>query len=158
MSVIVANVNASSPPSRVAFRYEMADAGDGSYKELSNGLHVKLDVPDPEHWSTIESSPAIVASITPAPNPFPAGELGALRFQIPAGSRPSSVSLTVLSAAMERLFQGPLAIRDDLSSPFVQVAEWNGKDRYDRTIASGVYIYVLEVDGTEHTGKFAVVR
>jgi hypothetical protein len=158
MAVIVANVLTAGSPARAAFRYEMADAGDASYKELANGLHVRLDVPDPENWSTIESSPAVVASVTPAPNPFLPDETSTLRFQIPAGTRPASVSLTVLSAAMERIFQGPLTIRDDLSTPFVQLAEWDGRDNHERIIASGIYIYVLEVDGTEHTGKFAVVR
>jgi hypothetical protein len=158
MNVIVANVFTTGPPSRASFVYEMADEGDASFKALSNGLHVRLDVPDPEHWSTIESSPAVIASVTPAPNPFPAGESSRLRFQIPAGSRPVSVALTVLAASMERVFQGPLAIREDLATSFVQVAEWDGRDLLGRTLGSGVYFYVLEVDGTEHTGKFAVVR
>jgi hypothetical protein len=158
MTVIVANVLTTGTASRVSFGYEMASSGDASYKELSNGVHVRLDVPDPEHWATIESSPPVIASVTPAPNPFPAGEFSRLRFQIPAAARPASVALTVLTTSMERVFQGPLAIRDDLSTAFVQVAEWDGRDLLGRTLGSGVYFYLLEVDGTEHTGKFAVVR
>jgi len=158
MSVIVANVLTSGPRSRVSFRYEMADAGDESYKVLSNGLYVRLDVPDPEHWTTIESSPAVVSEVSPYPNPFPAGEFDRLRFRIPAAAKPAAVGLTVLTSSMERVFQGPLAIRDDLATASVQVAEWDGKDLLGRTLTSGVYVYILDVDGTEHTGKLAVVR
>ena len=158
MSVIVANLRTSGSPSLASFRYEMADGGDQSFKKLSNGIYVRLDVPDPSNWSTVETAPAIIASVTPAPNPFSAGDSRVLDFHIPMTTRPSSVILTVLGVGMARIFQGPLGVRDDLSSPFVQVAEWDARDSFSRPLSSGVYIYVLTVDGAEHTGKFSVVR
>ena len=158
MSMIVANLRTSGNPSLASFRYEMADEGDQSFKKLSNGIFVRLDVPDPSNWSTVETAPAIIASVTPAPNPFPAGDSRTLDFRIPMTVRPSSVFLTVLGVGMQRIFQGPLGIRDDLSSPFVQVGEWDARDGFSRPLSSGIYIYVLTVDGAEHTGKFSVVR
>lgn len=158
MAVIVANIALPGRPARVGFRYEMADAGDDSFKKLSNGLFVRLDVPDPANWATIETAPAVVAEVTPAPNPYDGEGLRPLRFQIPSGSRPGAVRLTVLGVSMERMYDGPIALRDDLSTPFVQVAEWRPRDRYDRPLPSGVYLYVLDVDGAQHTGKFSVVR
>ncbi len=158
MSVIVANLRTAGAPSTVSFRYDMADAGDASFKRLSNGLYVRLDVPDPSNWSTIETAPALVAGVTAAPNPFVDGESRALDFYIPGTARPASVILTVLGVGMERVFHGPLGVRDDLSSAFVQVAEWRPADAFSRPLASGVYVYVLTVDGADHTGKFSVIR
>ncbi len=158
MSVIVANIRTAGSPATEPFRYEMADAGDASFKKLSNGIYVKLDVPDPANWSTLETAPTIVTAVTPAPNPYVAGQSRALDFYIPSTGRPVSVSLTVLGVGMERLFSGPIGIRDDLSTPFVQVAEWHPADEHNRPLASGVYVYVLTVDGADHTGKFSVIR
>ncbi len=158
MSVIVANINETAPRGIHSFVYEMADAGDESYKSLANGLFVRLDVSDPSNWSTLETVPSVIAAVTPAPNPFTFDDSHALNFHIPATARPASVSLTVLRIGMDRVFQGPLSLRDDLSTPFVQIAEWDVHDGFSRPLSSGIYIYILTVDGAEHTGKFSVVR
>ena len=106
----------------------------------------------------METAPAIIASVTPAPNPFVVGKSRALDFYIPTPGRPASVFLTVLGIGMEQMYHGPIGIREDLASPFVQVAEWDVRDSFSRPLASGVYVYVLSVDGADHTGKFSVIR
>jgi hypothetical protein len=158
MSVIVANLRTSGAAAPAAFRYEMADAGDATFKKLSNGLYVRLDVPDPSNWATIETAPQIIASVTPAPNPFVVGHSRALDFYIPAPLRPEAATLAVLNVGLDRVFYGPLGIRDDLATAFIQVAEWDARGASGDPLPSGIYIYVLTVDGTEYTGKFSVVR
>jgi hypothetical protein len=158
MSVIVANVRARGAPAAAPFTYRMADRGDETFRKLANGISVRLDVADPANWSTIESAPEIREGVTTAPNPFSVTGSRAIDFYVPMGSPPGSVRLTVLRASMEGVFEGALSLREDLATPFVQVAEWNARDRFDRELSSGVYLYVLTVDGAEHTGKFSVVR
>jgi len=163
MSVIVINYRTAGTPVIVPFSYDMADAGDITYRELENNLFVRLNVQDPANWEAIESvptqvQPVIFPDVTPAPNPFRPGVAAMLNFHIPRYGAPGSVRLKILSVAMEEMYDGSLNLRPDLSSPVVQVAEWNGADRFGRQIAGGVYMYILTVDGEEHTGKFAVVR
>lgn len=158
MSVIVANLRTSGAAASAPFAYEMATSGDDTWRKLSNGLYVRLSVPDPSHWATLETAPAVIAAVTAAPNPFTAGNGRPLRFHLPATTRPADVRLAVFAVGMERIFAGPLGLRDDLATPFAQVAEWDPSSSGTGTVPSGVYIYVLTVDGREHTGKFTVIR
>jgi len=160
MSVIILNTSTAATPVRKSFEYQMSETGDGTFRQLENLLFVRLQVPDPVNWETIESvptevEPVITTGITPAPNPLRSGDLD---FLIPGHTAPSSVRLKVLSAALEEVFDGGLTLRPDLSSSAVQVAQWSGTDRFGRQVGSGVFVYILSVDGVDHTGKIAIVR
>ncbi len=160
MKVIVVNSSKAGSSAWMPFQYQMADDGDNTYRQLANQVYVRLVVPDPVNWESIESVPTVVppvifSGVTPAPNPLNSGPLN---FHIPVPTTPGSVRLKLLTPSMEEVYSGALTLRPDLSSSVVQVAQWDGADRSGRPAASGVFIYVLTVDGVEHTGKLAIVR
>ena len=40
----------------------------------------------------------------------------------------------------------------------VQQTVWNGRDEQNRPVASGIYIYRIRSNGTEHGGRMALIR
>jgi hypothetical protein len=156
MMVIVSNVNtASSSLAKNGFSYVVADAGDESYKHLANGVYVKLEVPDPQRWSTHESVPSVVSDIVVFPNPFIARGSNVLNFRLPPVTE-QSATLAIFSGALEKIISGDFSITEiTASEPFIS---WNGHDELDRLVSSGIYFYVITVDDKKYTGKFAIIR
>lgn len=83
------------------------------------------------------------------PNPF--SERTTISFQL---ASPSKVSLKIYNAAgqlVRNLEQGRKAAG-------LHRAAWDGRDDGGRRVASGVYLYRLEADGTVKNGRMAKVR
>ncbi len=83
------------------------------------------------------------------PNPF--GDKTTISYQL---ARPSIVSLRIYNAAgqlVRNLEQGQKA-------PGLHGVAWDGKDDGGRRVASGVYLYRLETEGTAQSGRMTKVR
>jgi hypothetical protein len=154
MTVTVMNINMpgaySSGP--FSFRYEMTPSGDNSYRKLSNGIYVRLEVPDEANWFAEETIPTITQEVIVYPNPYNGNS--ALHFNLPP-VQSSDAILSVFSASMDRIYSSDIAISSISSVP---VISWDGKISDGGRLSSGIYIYIISVDGKKYTGKFAVVR
>ncbi|HTK83379.1 MAG TPA: MXAN_6640 family putative metalloprotease [Bacteroidota bacterium] len=155
MMVIVSNINTSSTEGDGTFSYVIAAQGDETFKHLANGVYVRLQAPDPENWSTHESVPSVVTDIVVYPNPYPAQGSNSLKFRLPPVSG-TSATLTIISGTFDRVFAHDVPVLEAVpSEPFIS---WNGYDEIGNRAASGIYMYVISVDGKQYTGKFAIVR
>ena len=154
MVVTVMNLNIRDAFSSLPFifMYEMAPAGDDSYRKLSNGIYVRLIVPDRENWTTQETIPTLVEDVVVYPNPYRGNAL--LHFRLPP-VKSSSAALSVYTVGMDRLQSREVSIE---SVSFEPVIRWDGKSADGNALPSGIYIYVISVDGIRYTGKFAVIR
>ena len=106
----------------------------------------------PPTQTSVSSPPPLpsTAACTSFPNPF--NSTTAITFLL---EEESPVSLTVHSIT------GQLVnVLDDSSSlrSGFHVRHWHGDDQGGRTVASGVYLYRLDMGGQVHMGKLALVR
>ncbi len=155
MLAIVSNINAASRTGHFGFTYDLTEGDDPSFKKLSNGISVKLDVPDPENWATQESVPAVITDVIVSPDPFTPRGNKPLRFHLPSGS-PTAATLDVFSSSMNRIISIELPVSaQKLSEPSI---DWDGHDEYGNLVTSGIYFFVVTVGDKQYNGKFAVVR
>jgi hypothetical protein len=65
MLVIVSNINMEQAYSRqrLTFEYELSDTGNATFKHLTNGVYVRLNVSDPANWNSWESKDIVVQSV-----------------------------------------------------------------------------------------------
>lgn len=155
MITIVSNANVT--PNRTWFRflYLMDSIGDASYRKLSNGIFVKLDVADPINWFTYESVPAVVQNVLVYPNPFLAKERKPLNFRLPTAIQQKAM-LYVFSSSMDKVIANEFPI--DYKRPLEPSIAWDGHDENGEAVSSGIYFFIIQIDGNEYQGKFAVVR
>jgi hypothetical protein len=165
LNVIVSNVNMTTTSQVQSFSYTIADHGDGSFKHLSNGLYVQLNVADPLNWSTqeivvdtgghLQSVPQVVPDIVVYPNPYLVNGSSKLNFQMPELPA-TDATLTILSSSMDRIFSK--------SMPFVALRpqekylQWDGHDEDGRAASTGIYFYFITAGDREFHGKFAIIR
>lgn len=98
---------------------------------------------------TPETPPAVL--LANYPNPF--SRATAIRFRVPDGG-PARVRLTVfdLSGRVVR------TLLDGERPPGVQETDWDGRDAVGREVSSGIYLYRLQVAGTDRTRKMILIR
>jgi hypothetical protein len=153
---IITNINMTSvidyTINDYTFNYQISTTSDESYANLSNGLFVKLDVIDPINWTSIALVPTNIKSVSAYPNPYIATNFGNLSFSLPA-TKDFSTTLYVYTSAMELIGSYEKSI-----DPIKPVINWDLKDKNGKMIASGIYIYVITLNGQEYIGKFAVVK
>ncbi len=156
MMVIISNVNTATITSALqGLSYTIAESGDETFKHLSNGVHVKLNVSDPQRWSTQESVPSVVNDVLVYPNPYLSNGTNVVHFRLPPVVD-TYASLSVFSGALERLISKELPIREiQPSEPYIT---WDGKGERHEQANSGIYFYVITVDNKQYTGKFALIR
>ncbi|MBI5645802.1 MAG: hypothetical protein HY962_02630 [Ignavibacteriae bacterium] len=92
-----------------------------------------------------------------SPNPYdPAGD-GIARVSVPNSVPQTRGTLAIFTGSMNRI-----ALLEDaaiLGDPtFGRYIAWNGRDDAGENAASGIYVFVLNVGGTMHSGKFVIVR
>jgi len=65
MLVIVSNINMEQAYSRqrLTFEYELSDTGNATFKHLTNGVYIRLNVSDPANWNSWESKDIVVQSV-----------------------------------------------------------------------------------------------
>jgi FlgD Ig-like domain/NHL repeat len=86
-----------------------------------------------------------------SPNPF--NPTTNIEFVVPAGaSIPYRLEIVDLRGRVVRNLA-----RGNASSGSHRVT-WNGRDDSGRSVASGIYLYRLDLDGTQHSGKLALVK
>ena len=158
MFVTVSNVNIPSGHTEdlFAFRYGLSANQTGGTRELSNGLYSRLIVPDPENWSTDETAPAIVSDVQVFPNPYVLRDIRPLWFRFPVTPQQPDALLSVFNSALIRVFSGQLPVTE--FRPGEPALRWDGRSEEGGAIATGVFFYVIEVDGAQYSGKFAAIR
>ena len=83
------------------------------------------------------------------PNPF--NPETAIRYNIPVAGR---VTLTVYNSLGHEV----QTLVNDVQSPGEYIVLWQGKDKYGRQVASGIYFYRLAAGGFVQTRKMALIR
>lgn len=155
MMVIVTNLNSTYPAGTIfTFNYELSPRGGWDYKELSNGIFTRLNVPDPENWSSQESIPSIVSDIVVYPNPFKPQNMKPLTFRLPP-TKKDNVNLSIFTSSMDKVIQKDLDVMSQNYEPYIS---WDGHDESGRLVASGIYFYALKLNDKEYIGKFAVIK
>jgi hypothetical protein len=169
VTIVVSNVDLASAEAGalapMAYTVRLSSTPvDPSYQKTKAGIYVKLDVPDPLRWSTwvIEDSVADLAQSlatleegTAFPNPFTPD--GAKLLSIPVDDpAPVAGTLSVYTANMDRVFESGSLKSTGISR---QLFSWDGRTSSGQSLPSGVYIYVLSVEGGRIiTGKIALIR
>ena len=137
---------------------------DPSYRQTNAGIYVKLDVAEPLNWTAwiIEDSlanPGVsMASLEEGmafPNPFTPD--GSKFLYIPVDDpAPVSGSFSIYSGNMDRVYEsGPVRS----SGVTRQLFSWDGRTSSGQSAPTGIYIYVLSLDGGKTVrGKIAVLR
>lgn len=155
MTAIISNVNVNISNLGQRFAYILSDAGDGSFRHLSNGVFTRLDVADPSNWSVQESVPAVVADVVVFPNPYILKGPEFLNFHLPLVTT-STASLSIFTSNMDRIYSNTVPVVElRPSEPYLT---WDGHDTDGNQASTGVYFYFIMVDDKQYTGKFAVIR
>ena len=158
MFVIVSNVNVALGyfDQTYPFTYTLSQSAAGGARLLNNGLYASLAVPDPEFWSTQETSPSVISEILVFPNPYQAREGRLLWFRLPSPPQATRAMLSVFSSGMRRVFSGELPVL--AFRPQEPALSWDGRTDAGEAIATGVYFFVISVDDKEFIGKFSAIR
>ncbi len=120
---------------------------DDSYRDLGNGAFSTLNVPDPMNWSVGGFIKTTQKSVVVFPNPFIIGKNNFIQFLLPPTKNITS-KLYVYSSNMELV----------LSNEFI-INEYDPKITWSITemLNSGIYLYVISLNGREYKGKFAII-
>jgi hypothetical protein len=115
------------------------------------GTPFPTPVPHPQGWDIPDS-----ASLEPNyPNPFNATT--AIVYSLPnIGAQPAPVRLAIYNI----LGQEIKSLTDERQQPGRHIVYWDGTDHYGQPVASGVYLYRLEVSGIEFvkSGKMILMK
>ncbi len=164
MMIAVSNLDIGSLGSsqRFRFTYELANVGDDTFTLLNNGIFVRLKTEGKDSWSTqeyeIDSTtnqiPSIVSDVKVYPHPFLPKGRKPLIFRLPAASEKFG-KLYIYSISMDLVFEKEIEL---MSLNFEPKIEWDGHDNRGSLVPSGIYFYVIFVEGKMYNGKFAVIR
>jgi len=83
------------------------------------------------------------------PNPF--NPATTIRYELPKSAR---VSLKIYNIVGQEI----ITLADGIQSPGEKMVVWDGKNKNSRLVASGVYIYRLQVDNLVRTNKMLYVK
>ena len=153
---MITNINLTSALNytikKYRFSFSLSSSGDDAYKQLCNGAFEKLDVNDAMNWSSggIISCPQKYISVYP--NPCIIDKVNNIIFALPS-TKDVSTELYIYKSGM-----GLVGSYDKEINPADPEINWNLIDKNGEIISSGIYIYVITLNGQEYTGKFAVIR
>jgi len=158
MPVIITNLNTGLQYSDVALHYSyvMSTTEIGGSKHLANGLYTKVEVGDPQNWRADEAVSTLLSEVLVFPNPYRARERVPLWFRLPSKPQSSSATISLFTSSLDRVLSADLPVLD--FRPLESAVKWDGRLDNGDIIASGIYIFVIDVDDKEYTGKFAAVR
>jgi hypothetical protein len=133
------------PEGAVALQLQVMDAADRLV-----GVLARAALPRPT--AVLEQEcPAVFALDQGYPNPFNSAVV--IPYQIPAGPL-RSVDLAVYNSAGARV----RTLVSDLSAPGGYSAVWDGRNDRGETMASGVYLYRLEMPGGQQVKRLVLLR
>ncbi|MEM6328369.1 MAG: family 10 glycosylhydrolase, partial [Bacteroidota bacterium] len=98
-----------------------------------------------------ESAPGIAASLLP-PRPNPSSGQTEIAFSLTTPSRVTVRVLDVLGREVARLVDG------DVRATGLHAVEWDGRSTSGGRVASGMYLVVLEENGTRRTRPLTLIR
>ncbi len=153
---IITNINLSSAQNYLirnySFNYQMATSGDDTFRQLSNGVFVKLGVADPMNWSVGGIITSTQRSVTVYPNPCIIDRTNNLIFALPS-TKDISAKLYLYNSGMELV-----GSYDKEINPADPKINWNLIDNSGGVVSSGIYFYVISLNHQEYIGKFAVIK
>jgi|GEM_PF-334329 len=157
------NVNASGDGIGYGFQYDISPTGDQTYKPLGNGVFVKISASDPANWSSQEIESDSGSLIVPrymeplvCPDPFRPGGNKPLSFRVPADSTThGTATLSIYSSSMKQIISEELPLQQ---TPCGNGIRWNGRTNKGQNISTGIYLFVITVNGNQYLGKFSVIR
>jgi hypothetical protein len=156
MLTIISNLNTTSTATDdFGFQYDLSSWAYPGFTQLSNGIFYHLAVNDPENWTTQQTVEKFITDVLVYPNPFIVRGNRPLTFKIPQPVNQDEGFLYIFTSGMDRIYSSSVPI---LSPQFEPQIVWNGLDSRGKIATSGIYFYLLSVDGNEYKGKFAVVR
>ncbi len=155
MLAIISNVRSQFSSAQYSFEYQMQTEGGSQFKDLANGIHVRINVPDPENWVSQETVPSVVSEAYAYPNPFLAQNGATIKFRLPYQTA-DIARLHVFSSSLNLIFAGDVPVVELM--PLESGIVWDAYDDKRKSISSGIYFFAIVVDGKEYTGKFSVVR
>jgi hypothetical protein len=156
MFTIISNLNMTSISADwFGFRYDLAGSAGAGFTQLSNGIYYHLEVSDPENWTSQETLEKMIGEVIVYPNPFTIRGGRPLTFKLPQPVTGTEATLNIFSASMDRIYSSIIPV---ISSQFEPKLQWNGIGSRGDAITSGIYLYVISLEGKDYKGKFAVVR
>lgn len=162
-SPIVVKNNIDEAGNGVAERFQYiirTDGGDDSYVrfQVDNNVYwTKIGgVTNPADWEILLPGVKVISSrVLVYPSPFYVGQDPWVRFEVP-DENSSEGSIYIFTSGMELTFSENQNLGySPLRSRFFT---WNGRSHNKDLAASGVYFYLLEVNGHQYTGKFVLLR
>jgi hypothetical protein len=148
-----------------AFQYVIANAqSDDSYSRInvgSNSFWAKLTrVAVPSDWGVVHSTDSSVLPTSTSdhkvyPNPLYIPGQHWVRFELPEVTD-SAASLYIFSSNLELVHARILQPEGNAIRP--SYFTWDGRDGSQRFVASGIYVYVLDVNGRRYSGKLTVLK
>lgn len=110
---------------------------------------------DPARFcDTLATLRGVVAEVLPQPFLL-GGEDSRVRILASTVRRPVTARLDIHSVSMEHLRRIESSLEPLAGSYYF---EWDGRDASGKFVPSGVYLYSVDADGEERTGKMVVVR
>ncbi len=169
LTVAVSNVDVSGAFagtfSQESYAYDVSvEQKDPLYRLTDAGVYVKLNVTTPLRWSSwfIVGSTAhrdagflALREGSAFPNPFSPDGRAVVSIPIDGSSRVTG-TLSVFTSSMDLVYSSPSVQSFGVER---QVFTWNGTNNVGTAVPSGVYVFVLSLDGDRLVkGKIAVVR
>lgn len=155
MVAIISNLDQQSVSTRKRFSYVLQDTELSGSRHLSNGVYARLDVNDPMNWSVFETVPSIVSDVVVYPNPYRPRGWNPLAFRLPPVVG-TMATLSIFSSSFKKIHGSDEPVLEIRASE--PVVRWDGDDENGNFAPTGIYFFVLTIDGRQYSGKFAVVR
>jgi hypothetical protein len=130
---------------------------DAVFFPQANQDHI-LITPENKAWflNEIHGAVAGIASLAPGPVlfgafPNPSASRTTIAFELPA---PAAVRLEVFDAVGRHV----RTLAPGVFGPGLHEVSWNGRNDQGREVASGVFLYRLDAEGTRRSGRLTLVR
>jgi hypothetical protein len=123
---------------------------------IGNGKWYRVSTDNPSTWKIVPvyaQQLVVDERVTIYPNPFRTAAASSLSFVIPQTE--TETRLSVFTSDMRRVFHERLTPRNEFGRTVIR---WDGRDERNAPVASGVYIYILQIGDSIQKGTFTVIR
>ncbi len=143
----------------VGFSFDVRSAAYGSYTPLGNGWSYQFSAGNANTLChhVFAAVPVSDVARVPFPNPYDPARDGVVRIPISASAPQIRAALSIHSMSMDAQYSvSNLDIRSD--EALGRYVTWDGTGADGSYVASGIYIYAIDLGGEVTSGKIAVVR